>query len=77
VELLLERLCHSSKIDYLFYLGNDSSDEPVYELLKSQRANRFFHPQCSKFVCVLEKKPSEADYYLEDIDSVRSLLDKF
>ena len=28
-------------------------------------------------MCVLEKKPSEADFYIEDIDSVRSLLEKF
>jgi hypothetical protein len=25
---------------------------------------------------VLEKKPSEADYYIEDLDGVRSLLEK-
>jgi len=38
VELLLQKISRNSKIDYLFYLGYDSSDEPVYELLKSSAA---------------------------------------
>jgi len=35
MDLLLEKISQNSKIDFLFFLGNDSSDEPVYELLKS------------------------------------------
>ena len=78
VELLLEKISHKSLIDFVFYLGNDSSDEPVYELLKSKKANeKFFHAECSKYICVLEKKPSYADYYIEDLESVRPLLEKF
>lgn len=62
----------------MFYLGNDSSDEPVYELLKSQKAKeKFFHSECSKYICVLEKKPTNADFYIEDLESVRPLLEKF
>ena len=61
----------------MFYLGNDSSDEPVYELLKSKRVkNDYMHKECSKYICVLEKKPSEAEFYIEDLDSVRPLLEK-
>jgi len=77
VELLLNKASQISKIDFLFYLGNDSSDEPVYELLKSDKANKnYFHAECAKYICVLEKKPSEADFYLEDLDQVRPLLEK-
>lgn len=69
VELLLQKISRNSKIDYLFYLGYDSSDEPVYELLKSSKAKQqFFHPECSKYICVLEKKPSEAEFYIEDAE---------
>lgn len=77
VELLLNKASQISKIDFLFYLGNDSSDEPVYELLKSDKANQnYFHAECAKYICVLEKKPSEADFYIEDLDQVRPLLEK-
>ena len=37
IELLLQKISRNSKIDYLFYLGNDSSDESV-KLLKSSAA---------------------------------------
>ena len=77
VKLLLEKVSIHSKIDFLFYLGNDSSDEKVFEFLKSDKANhRYFHAECSKYICVLEKKPSEADFYIEDLDQVRPLLEK-
>ena len=62
----------------MFYLGNDSSDEQVYELLKSANSDkRFFHKECSRYICNLEKKPTNADYYIEDLESVRPLLEKF
>lgn len=44
IELLLETISRNSKIiDFIFYLGNDSSAEPVYEILKSKKADdKFF-----------------------------------
>lgn len=35
VDLLLEKISANCKIDYVLYMGNDSSDEVVYEFLKS------------------------------------------
>jgi len=35
VDLFLEKISSNSLIDFVFYLGNDSSDEKVYEFLKS------------------------------------------
>jgi trehalose 6-phosphate synthase/phosphatase len=40
VDLLMEKISANSLIDFLFYLGIDSSDEPVYELLKSDKVNK-------------------------------------
>jgi hypothetical protein len=58
-------------------MGIDSSDEPVFELLKSEKVkSKYLKQQCSSFICSLEKKPSEADYYIEEIDTVRILLEK-
>jgi hypothetical protein len=61
----------------VFYLGNDSSDEKVYEFLKSEKVNtKYFSPGCAKFICTLENKPSEADYFIEAADQVSPLLEK-
>lgn len=77
IKLLLKTVCKNSKVDFIFYLGNTSEDEIVFEYLKSESAkNQYFSTDCAKFLCVLEKKPSEADYYLEDLDAVRPLLSK-
>jgi len=40
IELLLEKISKNSKIDFLFYLGNDLEDEKVFEFLKSSTANK-------------------------------------
>jgi trehalose-6-phosphatase len=37
IEKLLAKITKNSPIDFMLYLGNDSSDEPVYEILKSTR----------------------------------------
>lgn len=77
VNLLLEKISQNSLIDFLFYMGIDSSDEPVYELLKSEKVReKYLQHSCQSFVCSLEKKPSEAEFYVEEIDSVRILLEK-
>ena len=68
MDLFLEKITVHSKIDFLFYLGNDSSDEKVYEHLKSKRVNDYFSTSCNKYICTLTKKPSEADYYIENVD---------
>ena len=58
-------------------MGIDSSDEPVYELLKSDKVkDNYLNDNYKSFVCSLEKKPSEAEYYIEEIDAVRILLEK-
>jgi len=77
IDLLLAKISLNITIDFLFYLGIDSSDEPVYELLKSEKVkSNYLHQECKSYICSLEKKPSEADYYIEEIDSVRVLLEK-
>ena len=78
IDKLLQKISKNNKIDFMIYLGNDSGDEAVYELLKSKKVNEeYFHQKCERYICISEKKPTEADYYIEDLDSVRSLLEKF
>jgi len=38
--------------------------------------SKYLSPGCAKFICTLEKKPSEADYYIEEVDQVSPLLEK-
>ena len=37
IDKLLQKLTKTSKIDWLFYLGNNSDDEAVFEFLKSTK----------------------------------------
>lgn len=79
VDQLLQKLTKTSKIDWLFYLGNNSDDEAVFELLKStKQCKNYFSKECPKFITVLEKKPSEAQFYIgEERDKLRHYLKKF
>ena len=38
IKLLLKTVIKNSKIDFIFYLGNSSEDEIVFEYLKSESA---------------------------------------
>lgn len=39
---MLKTIVKNSKIDFIFYLGNTSEDELVFEYLKSESANNQF-----------------------------------
>lgn len=75
IEQLLKKVTRTSKIDWLFYLGNDSADELVFEFLKSdKRCDQYFQKDSHKYMSVLEKKPSQAEFYIEDSEMVRLFL---
>lgn len=77
IDLLLDKISQNNPIDFLFYIGIDSSDEPVFELLKSEKVmTKYLTQNCKSFVCSVQKKPSEAEYYIEELDTVKILLDK-
>lgn len=79
IDKLLQKLTKTSKIDWLFYLGNNSDDEAVFDFLKSTKlCKNYFQKDCQKFITVLEKKPSVAEYYIgEERDILRPYLQKF
>jgi len=39
-------------------------------------STQYLSPGCAKYICTLEKKPSEADYYIEEVEQVSPLLEK-
>lgn len=72
---LLEHLTSShTKIDFLLYIGTDSANEPVYEYLNTKKALTHFSEDKKMYVCVLGKQPSNAHYYLDDVDDFSLLI---
>ena len=69
IDLFLEKIISHSLIDFIYYLGNGQDDEQVFEYLKSQKvSDKYLSPECTNYICTLEKKPSEANYYIEEED---------
>ena len=70
---------HFSKVDFLLYIGADTSDEPCFEQLKELTKapkSKFFQPGCSSFLCILGKKPSKADFYVDEQEKLSLLINK-
>ncbi len=69
-----------SKIDFLLYIGADSSDEPVFEYLKKQTnmsgKSQYFSSDCHTNLCILGRKPSKADFYVDEVDKLAILIKK-
>lgn len=75
------------KLDYLMYIGADTSSEPLFEYLnrimgvlrknyeqKNKVNSRYFASKGVSYVCELGKKPSNAPYYIENMQSVKDLI---
>ena len=68
-----------SKVDFLLYIGADTSDEPVFEYLKNQiqsSSSQYLSPDCQSFLCILGKKPSKADFYVDEVEKLAVLINK-
>jgi len=68
-----------SKIDFLLYIGADTSDEPVFKYLKGQtqtKESKFFSTHCHSNLCILGKKPSKADFFVDEIEKLAILINK-
>ncbi|CAG8808910.1 8659_t:CDS:1, partial [Racocetra fulgida] len=56
------------EVDFVLCIGDGQTDEPVFTLLKEN------FNDC--FTSTVEKKQTEANYYLENISEVQQLLEK-
>jgi trehalose 6-phosphate synthase/phosphatase len=78
VEYLLEQ-CNDAGIafDFVLAIGDDSSDEEMFKVLKFMTASkhRCLNQNARAFSCTLGRKPSEADYYLNDSSEVLQYLE--
>ena len=76
VKLLLERAAAAQKLDLLVYVGSDSGNEVVFQYLRSARCDSAYLANRRKFVCTLGKKPSLAQFYVEDAEELSFLINK-
>ncbi|KAJ6803960.1 putative alpha,alpha-trehalose-phosphate synthase [UDP-forming] 9 [Iris pallida] len=60
--------------DFVLCIGDDRSDEDMFESIKSAVNNPSMPGIAEVFDCTIGKKPSKAKYYLDDTDGVINML---
>ncbi|KAL5721891.1 hypothetical protein ACHQM5_005477 [Ranunculus cassubicifolius] len=75
--LVAERLLQTMKEkemlpDFVLCIGDDRSDEDMFEVISSAVGGSILSPTAEVFACTVGRKPSKAKYYLDDtVDIVR------
>jgi len=77
---LIKRILHeaalSQLVDFLLFVGADTSNEQAYRYLTSSGAEINLAKDNDRFVCCFSKRPSNAPFYLDDYEDVKFLLGK-
>lgn len=76
VSKLIHTLVNNGKApDFLMCIGNDRSDEDMFESINSMASDAVFLPTVPEvFACSVGQKPSKAKYYVDDTSEVIRLL---
>lgn len=61
--------------DFVLCVGDDRSDEDMFETISSAMSRNILSANSSVFACTVEQKPSKAKYYLDDTTEVISMLE--
>lgn len=77
--LVAERLLDTMKNkdifpDFVLCVGDDRSDEDMFEVIMGAVANSSLSPVAEVFACTVGQKPSKAKYYLEDTTEILRML---
>ncbi|MQL91755.1 hypothetical protein Taro_024367 [Colocasia esculenta] len=77
--LVAERLLSTMKKkgmlpDFVLCIGDDRSDEDMFEVITSAVAGPSLSPVADVFACTVGQKPSKAKYYLEDTTEIVRML---
>lgn len=62
------------QVDFVFCIGDDRSDEDMFEIIGSAVTNGVLSSNTSVFACTVGQKPSKAKYYLDDTAEVVNML---
>uniref|UniRef100_A0A7N0TYI9 alpha,alpha-trehalose-phosphate synthase (UDP-forming) n=1 Tax=Kalanchoe fedtschenkoi TaxID=63787 RepID=A0A7N0TYI9_KALFE len=65
----------SERADFVLCIGDDRSDEDMFESINNAMALGLLSASTSVFACTVGQKPSKAKYYLDDTSEVISMLD--
>lgn len=60
--------------DFVVCIGDDRSDEDMFEVINGARAGSALSPVAEVFACTVGQKPSKAKYYLEDTTEIVRML---
>jgi trehalose 6-phosphate synthase/phosphatase len=52
--------------DFVLCIGDDHSDEDMFEVISSAVAGPTFASEAEVFACTVGRKPSKAKYYVDD-----------
>lgn len=75
MEGILSKMTKNGKIpDFVLCIGDDRSDEDMFESLLNKVYSGTSSPAPEIFACTVDKKSSKARYYLEDTEDVMMLL---
>lgn len=78
--LVAERLLSTMKesdlvADFVLCIGDDRSDEDMFEVISTAMAGPSLTPTTEVFDCTVGKKPSKAKYYLDDTAEIVRLME--
>lgn len=60
--------------DFVLCIGDDRSDEDMFEVITSSTDGPTIAPNAEVFACTVGKKPSKAKYYLDDTVEIARLM---
>jgi len=61
--------------DFVLCIGDDRSDDDMFEAILSAKGGELLSPVANVFACTVGQKPSKAKYYLEDTTEIVKMLD--
>ena len=76
-ERIMKAITTQNKVDFLLYIGDDSSNEEVFSLLNQSHKsvfNDYLKKDGNIFTCTVGKKPSNAKLFLKDSMDICNLL---
>ncbi|RYR21331.1 hypothetical protein Ahy_B03g066622 isoform F [Arachis hypogaea] len=66
---------NGKQADFVLCVGDDRSDEDMFEIISSSISRNILSANSSVFACTVGQKPSKAKYYLDDTTEVISMLE--
>lgn len=66
---------NGQQADFVLCIGDDRSDEDMFEIIGSAISGNILSSNTSVFACTVGQKPSKAKYYLDDTNEVILMLE--